>query len=99
MVILFPEPTAWDRDLWAEEEPRKAVYLHRLAIAREYAGSGLGSQILEWAIKGIRFADRSVMRLDCMAGIRPLDRFYRGHGFEFLGERNGFNIYERPISA
>lgn len=99
MVILFAEPTVWDCELWAGEESEKAVYLHRLAIARAHAGSGLGSQILEWAISGICFAGREVMRLDCMAGVGALDRFYRSHGFDYLGERKGFNIYQRPLAA
>lgn len=97
MVILFWEPTAWDLGLWASEEPRQAVYLHRLAIARKLAGSGLGSQILEWALSGIRFPGREVMRLDCMAGVGALNKFYQGHGFDFLGERKGFHIYQRPL--
>jgi ribosomal protein S18 acetylase RimI-like enzyme len=99
MVILFPEPTTWDAELWEKEEARKAVYLHRLAVARKFAGSGLGSQILEWAMTGLQFEDREVMRLDCMAEVGALDKFYRKHGFERLGERNGFLIYQRPFES
>lgn len=99
MVILFADPTAWDRKLWAGDESEKAVYLHRLAIARSYAGSGLGSHILNWAISGIRFDDREVLRLDCMAEVGALDKFYRRHGLNFLRKRDGFNIYQRPLVA
>lgn len=49
LVLLLRQPGAWDRELWGEQGHEPYVYLHRLAVARAYAGSGLGRAILRWA--------------------------------------------------
>ena len=67
MVILMRKPSPWDVKLWGNKAhvEDKAIYLHRLAIRRKYARTGLGKSILDWSTRGIQFKDKSLVRLDC----------------------------------
>ena len=38
-----------DPDIWGADDGR-ALYLHRLTVARRCSGSGLGGRLLEWAL-------------------------------------------------
>ncbi|MCJ8011908.1 GNAT family N-acetyltransferase [Paenibacillus sp. KQZ6P-2] len=96
MVILQQHASNWDRSLWGEEGHETSIYLHRLAINREFAGKQLGSAILHWAEHGIRFPGKDRVRLDCIASVPALNRLYSGAGFEYKDQSpSGFNLYEK----
>ncbi|GIP28224.1 putative N-acetyltransferase YesJ [Paenibacillus sp. J23TS9] len=96
MVILQQHASSWDRSLWGEEGHEPAVYLHRLAINREFGGEQLGSAILQWAEHGVRFPDKDRVRLDCIASVPALNQLYSGAGFTYKGQTpSGFNLYEK----
>ncbi|GAB6992056.1 GNAT family N-acetyltransferase [Paenibacillus pini] len=98
VVILQPRANAWDRKLWGEDGHESSVYLHRLAIHRDYAGQDLGSDILQWALTGIQFAGKDRIRLDCIAGHEKLNALYLRNGFTLIETTpNGFNTYERLV--
>lgn len=94
--MLFQEPSAWDKDLWnlTEEEPNQSVYLHRLAINRDFSKHQLGSELLHWCQEGIRFPGIDKIRLDCIADNLFLNRFYQENGFTYVGEKGGYSLYE-----
>lgn len=96
MVILQQHASAWDYSLWGEEGHESAVYLHRLAINREFGGRQLGNAILHWAENGIRFPGKDRIRLDCIASVPALNRLYSGAGFDYIGQtETGYNLYEK----
>ncbi|MGF9695390.1 GNAT family N-acetyltransferase [Paenibacillus sp. MABNR03] len=99
MVILLQQPSAWDRQLWGTQanEEDGAVYVHRLAIRRKYARTGLGRDILAWSSSGIRFENKHVVRLDCVGDNERLNEFYPRNGYTFVGKTDGYSTYERPI--
>lgn len=98
IVILQQHASEWDRNLWGEDGHDTSVYLHRLAIDREFGGTGLGSAILHWALTGIRFQGKDRIRLDCIADNPGLNRLYSGAGFTLKGQHeSGFNIYEKIV--
>ncbi|WP_164848665.1 GNAT family N-acetyltransferase [Paenibacillus sp. DCT19] len=99
MVILMRKPSAWDVKLWGRRAHAEdgAVYLHRLAIRRKYAQTGLGRSILDWATQGIQFDDKHTMRLDCGADNATLNAFYARHGYTFVGEIEGYSTYEKSL--
>ncbi|PAD76846.1 GNAT family N-acetyltransferase [Paenibacillus campinasensis] len=101
MVILMKQPSQWDYSLWGDKaHPEdRALYLHRLAINRQYANSGLGEAILRWCDAGIRFEGKDRVRLDCIANNPTLNAFYSGNGYRFVGTNGEFNIYEKPVQA
>ncbi|MGG4479840.1 GNAT family N-acetyltransferase [Paenibacillus illinoisensis] len=101
MVILLQQPSAWDFDLWGPKAPQTdgAVYLHRLAIRRKYARTGLGRDILGWSSSGIQFDNKHVMRLDCVGDNERLNEFYPRNGYTFVGKINGYSTFEKPLQS
>ena len=99
MVMLFRQPSLWDQQLWGEKaSPQdQAVYLHRLAVRRSYAGQGLGQDILNWCSTGVQFPGKRTVRLDCVASVDTLNTFYANHGYTCVGHAEGYNIYEKPV--
>lgn len=99
MVILMRQPSPWDVQLWGSEAHAEdgAIYLHRLAIRRKYAQSGLGQSILQWSSSGIQFKDKHTVRLDCGANNATLNAFYARNGYTCVRENDGFSIYEKPV--
>ena len=54
-----------DRLFWPQDKPGEAFYVHRLAVARKYAGLGFAHAMLRWAETEVRAKNRSFLRLDC----------------------------------
>lgn len=99
IVILMRQPSEWDYRLWGDAAYPEdgAIYLHRLAINRRFAKSGLGKEILRWADSGIRFEGKDVVRLDCIADNLTLNEFYSQNGYASMGQTDGFNLYEKAV--
>lgn len=96
MVILMTEASPWDIKLWgAETNLSTSVFVHRLAINRDYAGLNVGSAVLDWIINGIHIEGKPLVRLDCIEGNDALFRLYSGAGFQFKGAIHGFNLFEK----
>lgn len=97
--LILQQPSDWDRNLWGldESNPGTALYLHRLVINRHCAGNGLGSDMMKWIEKGILFSGIDRIRLDCIADNEALDRFYKQCGYTYMGEKDGFSIFEKML--
>ncbi len=54
-----------DRLFWPQVSPGEAFYIHRLAVAREFAGRGYAHAMLDWAVSEARSKGRPFLRLDC----------------------------------
>jgi GNAT superfamily N-acetyltransferase len=54
-----------DRLFWPHDKPGEAFYVHRLAVARKYAGRGYAHAMLRWAEEEVRAKQRRFLRLDC----------------------------------
>jgi RimJ/RimL family protein N-acetyltransferase len=68
--------------LWTPEElAQPSVYVHRLVVAREYSGRGIGAALIGWAA-GQHDAGR--VRVDVWSTNQALHRYYEGIGFRFL---------------
>lgn len=87
---LLPTPTQWDLLLWGEEDC-EAAYLHRLAVDRAFAGLGLGLQLLDWVLLRTRALGKEYLRLDCVAWVPALHRFYEQR-MEYCGPAEYYNI-------
>lgn len=101
VVTLMLRPSEWDRSLWGEADgDRGAVYLHRLSVHRNFAGRGLGPQVLAWVETGVGYPPGAGrIRLDCIADNPKLNEMYRKAGYARVGERNGFNLYEKRVAS
>jgi len=75
-----------DKLFWPQDPPREAFYIHRLAVARKYAGRGYADAMLTWAADETRRERRRYLRLDCEP--RPkLLAFYSNAGFVRVDEK------------
>jgi GNAT superfamily N-acetyltransferase len=74
---------------WASEHSppsRTAIYVHRLVVARGYAGMGLGGSLLDWAGRTGRLAHGAqVLRVSAWTTNDDLHQYYDSQGFAWRG--------------
>ncbi|MGY3515320.1 GNAT family N-acetyltransferase [Micromonospora sp. PTRAS2] len=74
-----------DPEFWHEEdEPRDALYVHRVIVDRGYAGSGLGEALVDFASKLAADRGKSWLRLDAWRTNLALHGYYRRQGFDHV---------------
>jgi len=70
-----------DRLFWPDAAAGEAFYVHRLAVARKFAGRSYSRAMLDWAVAEVSAKGRLYLRLDCEP--RPkLLALYKSAGFE-----------------
>ncbi len=79
VVIAEPE----DPHFWPDRPRGEAVYLHKLAVRRAYAGMGLPAALFDRAARSAWAQGRRLLRLDCDP---PLAGFYQRLGFRVVDE-------------
>ena len=63
-----------------------AVYAHRLITARNYAGQGLGAELMDWAgLRGQRQYSAKWIRIDVWTSNAALHAYYQEKGFKRCG--------------
>jgi len=76
-----------DREFWPDVPEGESVFLHRLAVRRSVAGTGVSTAVFRWAKAAAAAAGRQYVRLDC-DGMRPgLCRIYESAGFRLHSRR------------
>jgi GNAT superfamily N-acetyltransferase len=66
---------------WPDHPEPAAVYLHRIAIRRSFAGRGIPQIMLTWAVEYARSLGKKFLRLDCEANRPKLRLLYESFGF------------------
>ncbi len=94
-TLLADDPKFWG------DRPPDALYLHKLAVRRAFAGRGLGARIVEWIAGEARRRGRSFIRLDCQRDLPGIRRYYDELGFDLRGELErgprAWALYERRV--
>ncbi|MCR6484519.1 GNAT family N-acetyltransferase [Amycolatopsis sp. OK19-0408] len=89
-------------ELWRPaDEPGSALYLHRLAVDRAFAGRGVGAWLLDLAVEEARRAGKRRLRLDAWSTNARLHDYYRGQGFRLVrivGSSPSGALFERTVS-
>ncbi|MGW4920802.1 GNAT family N-acetyltransferase [Streptomyces parvulus] len=81
-ITLTPEA---EEGLWsAEELGDRSMFVNKLTVAREYAGCGLGSKLLDWAGDRAYHAGAKWLRLDAWTTNERLQRYYLDEGFQHV---------------
>lgn len=76
---------AADPVYWPDEAPRSALYLHKVAVRRAFAGQSWLRRLVDFAAEEAQRARIARLRLDTIQ--RPkLRSMYEGHGFHVLDE-------------
>jgi GNAT superfamily N-acetyltransferase len=70
-----------DQLFWPDVPLGESAYIHRLAIRRQFAGRGISTAILSWAVERARSLSRDRLRLDCDAARPKLRAVYERFGF------------------
>ena len=76
-----------DSVFWPDARPQEAAYGHRLAVRRRYAGTGLSTVLLRWAVWRSHTLGRRYLRLDCVASRPRLRAVYERFGFQYHSDR------------
>ena len=66
-----------DRVFWPDARDGEALYVHRLAVARRFAGRGLSMIMLEWSVREAKRLGRDYLRLDCEPRAKLLTLYQR----------------------
>lgn len=70
---------------WPEDPPASALYLHKVAVRRAFAGQSWLARLIDFAVRDATSKRIPVLRLDTM--LRPkLQSIYEHHGFRVLSE-------------
>lgn len=72
-----------DEETWGEQTSL-ALYVHRLAVARDSRGGGVGQELLKWVMDRAAEQGQEFVRLDCAADNPGLRSFYERQGFTFV---------------
>ncbi|MGN0070402.1 MAG: GNAT family N-acetyltransferase [Atopobiaceae bacterium] len=65
-------------------ESSEVTIIHALAVHPRYAGTGLGKQLVTFAIESARKDLQKAIRLDVLKGNVPAERLYASMGFKCL---------------
>jgi len=92
-----------DVPTWGSDDGR-ALYVHSLAVSRQFAGQRVGEQLLRWAeAEAVSQKNRNSLRLDCWSGNHALRRYYTNVGFQWRGGCRfthwSCSLFERPAPA
>jgi GNAT superfamily N-acetyltransferase len=79
-----------DAFIWPDISEPDAAYVHRLAVRRRYAGTGLSTAILRWAVARTRELGRPYLRLDTDAARPRLRAVYERFGFVHHSDRQAW---------
>jgi GNAT superfamily N-acetyltransferase len=72
-----------DPEIWPDAKPGEAAYIHRVAICRRYAGTGLAAVLLHTAVVRAQQEACRYLRLDCDAARPRLRAIYECCGFSY----------------
>jgi GNAT superfamily N-acetyltransferase len=90
-----------DPEFWPDVPPHESVFVHRLAVRRQYSGGQVSSAMLTWAAERGRQLGRSYLRLDCEARRPRLRAVYEAFGFRHHSDRQVgpffVSRYELPL--
>jgi GNAT superfamily N-acetyltransferase len=85
-IATRANPAVWSRPGCECDLSERAVYVHRLITARNYAGWGLGAELIDWAgLRGRRLYGAGWIRIDVWSTNQGLHDYYLKRGFERCG--------------
>lgn len=91
------------RDPYWLDDGVSALYLHKIAIQREFKGRHLGGAVLNWAEQETRRQGYDSLRLDCINHNPILIAYYTAQGFEdkgvgSIGEKR-WRLFEKAVDG
>jgi len=78
---------------WPDLDDTHSAFVHRLAVRRAFAGQGISTALLEWAVGQARTLGKRYLRLDCDAERSRLRALYERFGFRLHSYRQVGSYY------
>lgn len=89
--------TDLDPKYWPQIPQGKSLYIHKLAVKREFAGIGISKELINFAkILSLKNGIDS-LRLDCNLQRNKLRMLYESEGFIYAGRKNSGNNYDMAL--
>jgi GNAT superfamily N-acetyltransferase len=102
-AIATARLTREDPECWPDAIAGVAVYVHRVAVRRAWAGRGLAGMLLAWCERHAAALGCSYVRLDCDSARAKLRAIYEALGFRFHSEHRvgAYTVarYEREVRS
>lgn len=89
--------TDLDQKYWSEIPQGKSLYIHKLAVKREFAGKGISKELINFAKKLSLKNGINSLRLDCNLQRNKLRALYENEGFIYAGRKNSENNYDMAL--
>lgn len=86
-----------DPIFWPEIPAGQSAYVHRLVCSRSFAGKGVSSAMLDWAVNKAKQEDRRDLRLDTDAKRKKLMEVYERYGFKLVAIRRILDFLESAL--
>jgi GNAT superfamily N-acetyltransferase len=77
-----------DPEFWPDVPEADCLFLHRLAVRRQFAGGEVSSALLSFALDMTRTRNRRLLCLDCEADRERLRAIYERFGFTHHSDRH-----------
>ena len=90
-LLGIVEITQHPEALWQFDDS-PAVYLHKLAVNRQFNRKGVGSTLLRAAIEHAKQIQVHFVRFDCVASNTHLRTYYTNQGFTYITQRPHENL-------
>jgi GNAT superfamily N-acetyltransferase len=76
-----------DRLFWPDLPQTDSAFIHRLAVRRRFAATGVSTALLAWSAEHARRLGRRTLRLDCDAQREKVRALYERFGFRLHSYR------------
>jgi GNAT superfamily N-acetyltransferase len=103
-IVTKRNTKVWSPEACVCDLSDRAVFVHRLITARDYAGLGLGAALIDWAgIRGRNKYGAKWIRIDVWTTNIELHKYYMGTGFEHCGtyvhpRYPSGALFQKPVS-
>jgi len=89
--------TDLDSKYWSEIPQGESLYIHKLAVKREFAGKGISKELINFAKKLSLKNGINSLRLDCNLQRNKLRMLYENEGFVYVDRKNLEKNYDMAL--
>lgn len=84
----------YDPNFWENIPKGESLYIHKVAVVRDYAGKGYSKKLIDFAKEKARSLGIKTIRLDCHRSRAKVRAIYEREGFVCVEEKTLFGRYE-----